>query len=195
MEPPTIYLPPRLELKIDLTDEQFWQLCCDNDDLRFETTATGELIIMSPTGSITSDRNSDLNFQLRAWNRQNNLGKVFDSNGGFVLPNGAKLAPDSSWVKMDRWDALTPEEQNRFAPLCPDFVVELMSPSDTLPQTREKMEEYIENGAQLGWLINRTKRQVEIYRPNREVEILDNPQTVSGENILPGFVLDLATIW
>ena len=195
MEPPTIYLPPRLELKIDLTDEQFWQLCRDNDDLRFETTAKGELIIMSPTGSITSDRNSDLNFQLRAWNRQNNLGKVFDSNGGFVLPNGAKLAPDSSWVKMERWDALTPEEQNRFAPLCPDFVVELMSPSDRLPKTREKMEEYMENGAQLGWLINRSKGQVEIYRPNREVEILDNPQTVSGENVLPGFVLDLATIW
>jgi Uma2 family endonuclease len=195
MEPPTIYLPPRLELKIDLTDEQFWQLCCDNDDLRFETTAKGELIIMSPTGGYTSDRNSDLNFQLRAWNRQNNLGKVFDSNGGFVLPNGAKRAPDSSWLKMNRWDALTEEERNKFLPLCPDFVVELMSPSDTLPQTREKMEEYIENGAQLGWLINRTKRQVEVYRPNREVEILENPQTVSGENILPGFLLDLATIW
>lgn len=195
METPTIYLPPRLELKIDLTDEQFWQLCCDNDDLRFETTAKGELIIMSPTGSITSDRNSDLNFQLRAWNRQHNLGKVFDSNGGFVLPNGAKLAPDSSWVKMERWDALTEEEQNKFAPLCPDFVVELMSPSDTLSKTREKMEEYIENGAELGWLINRKQRQVEIYRPNRKVEILDNPQTLSGENVLPGFSLDLATIW
>lgn len=195
METPTIYLPPRLELKIDLTDEQFWQLCKNNDDLRFEKTATGELIIMSPTGSITSDRNSDLNFQLRAWNRQNNLGKVFDSNGGFQLPNGAKLAPDSSWLKMDRWDALTPEEQNKFAPLCPDFVVELMSPSDTLPKTREKMKEYMDNGAELGWLINRKQRQVEIYRPNREVEILDNPQTVSGEKVLPGFVLDLATIW
>ncbi len=195
MEATTIYLPPRLELKIELTDEQFWQLCQNNDDLRFEKTATGELIIMSPTGSITSDRNSDLNFQLRAWNRQNNLGKVFDSNGGFQLPNGAKLAPDSSWLKMDRWDALTPEEQNKFAPLCPDFVVELISPSDTLPKTREKMEEYMDNGAQLGWLINRKQRQVEIYGPNREVEILDNPQTVSGENILPGFVLDLATIW
>ena len=195
METPTIYLPPRLELKIDLTDEQFWQLCQNNDDLRFETTATGELIIMSPTGGYTSDRNSDLNFQLRAWNRQNNLGKVFDSNGGFILPNGSKRSPDSSWLKMERWNALTEEERDRFMPLCPDFVVELMSPSDTLAKTREKMEEYMENGAQLGWLINRKKRQVEIYRPNREVEILDNAQTVSGENILPGFVLDLATIW
>ena len=195
MEAPTIYLPPRLELKIDLTSEQFWQLCHNNGDLRFEKTATGELIIMSPTGGYTGERNSELNFQVRAWNRQNNLGKVFDSNTGFTLPNGADRAPDTSWVKIDRWDALTEEERNKFLPLCPDFVVELMSPSDALPKTREKMEEYIENGAQLGWLINRKKRQVEIYRPNQEVEILDNPQTVSGENILPGFVLDLATIW
>ena len=195
METPTIYLPPRLELKIDLTDEQFWKLCQNNDDLRFEKTATGELIIMSPTGGYTGERNSELNFQVRAWNRQNNLGKVFDSNTGFTLPNGADRAPDTSWVKMDRWNALTEEERNKFLPLCPDFVVELMSPSDTLAKTRKKMEEYIENGAQLGWLINRKNRQVEIYRPNQKVEILDNPQTVSGENILPGFTLDLATIW
>ena len=195
MEAPTIYLPPRLELKIDLTDEQFWKLCQNNDDLRFEKTATGELIIMSPTGGYTGERNSELNFQVRAWNRQNNLGKVFDSNTGFTLPNGADRAPDTSWVKMDRWNALTEEERNKFLPLCPNFVVELMSPSDTLTKTREKMEEYIENGAELGWLINRKNRQVEIYRPNQKVEILDNPQTVSGENILPGFNLDLTTIW
>ncbi|NES19072.1 MAG: Uma2 family endonuclease [Symploca sp. SIO3E6] len=195
METPTISLPPKLELKINLTDEQFWQLCHDNDDLRFEATATGKLIIMPLTGGITSERNSDLNFQLKAWNRQTNLGKVFDSNGGFELPNGAKRSPDASWLKRLRWDALTPEEQDRFVPLCPDFVVELMSPSDTLAETREKMEEYMANGAKLGWLINRKKRQVEIYRPQQEVEILDNPQTVSGEDILPGFVLDMATIW
>ena len=195
METPTIYLPPRLELKIDLTDEQFWQLCHENDDLRFERSATGELIIMSPTGSITGERNSELNFQLRAWNRQKNLGKVFDSNSGFKLPNGAERSPDSSWVSLERWNALTLEEQNRFAPLCPDFVVELMSPSDSLEKTRAKMKEYIENDAKLGWLINRKKRQLEIYRPERNVEILENPQTVSGENILPGFVLDLTLIW
>ena len=195
MEKPTIYLPPRLEIKIDLTDEQFWQLCHDNDYLRFETTATGKLIVMAPTGGITSERNADLNFQIKSWNCQTNLGKVFDSNGGFELPNGAKCAPDSSWVKLEHWNALTPEEQERFVPLCPDFVVELMSPSDTLPQTRAKMAEYMENGARLGWLINRKQRQVEIYRPHQEVEILDNPQTVGGENVLPGFVLDLGTIW
>ncbi|NEN93263.1 MAG: Uma2 family endonuclease, partial [Okeania sp. SIO3H1] len=162
MEIPIIYLPPRLELKIDLTDEQFWQLCQENDDLRFERSATGELIIMSPTGSITGERNSELNFQLRAWNRQKNLGKVFDSNSGFKLPNGAERSPDSSWISNQRWDTLTLEEQDKFAPLCPDFVVELMSPSDTLEKTRAKMREYMENGAKLGWLINRKKRQLEI---------------------------------
>ncbi|NET26845.1 Uma2 family endonuclease [Okeania sp. SIO1I7] len=195
MEIPIIYLPPRLELKIDLTDEQFWQLCQENDDLRFERSATGELIIMSPTGSITGERNSELNFQLRAWNRQKNLGKVFDSNSGFKLPNGAERSPDSSWISNQRWDTLTLEEQDKFAPLCPDFVVELMSPSDTLEKTRAKMREYMENGAKLGWLINRKKRQLEIYRPQQDVEILENPQTVSGENVLPGFILDLTLIW
>lgn len=195
METAGICLPPRLELKLNLTDEQFWQLCQENDDLRFEATATGKLIIMPPTGSLTSERNADLNFQLKAWSRQNNLGKVFDSNGGFRLPNGAKRAPDASWVKIERWNALTPEEQDTFAPLCPDFVVELMSPNDTLAETREKMAEYMANGAQLGWLINRKQRQVEVYHPDQEVEILDNPDTVSGEDILPGFVLDLSTIW
>ncbi len=195
METAGICLPPRLELKLNLTDEQFWQLCQENDDLRFEATATGKLIIMPPTGSLTSERNADLNFQLKAWSRQNNLGKVFDSNGGFRLPNGAKRAPDASWVKIERWNALTPEEQDKFAPLCPDFVVELMSPNDTLAETREKMAEYMANGAQLGWLINRKQRQVEVYHPDKEVEILENPDTVSGEDILPGFVLDLSTIW
>ncbi len=120
---------------------------------------------MSPTGTHTAERNSDINFQLRAWNRQNNLGKVFDSNAGFIWPNWADCSPNASWVKLERWDSLTVEEQDRFAPLCPDFVVELMSPSDSLPKTREKMLEYIENSAFLGWLINRKKREVEIYRP------------------------------
>ncbi|MDF0556972.1 Uma2 family endonuclease [Kamptonema sp. UHCC 0994] len=195
MEPHTIFLPPRLELKIDLTEEQFWNLCHENSDLRFERTAKGELIIMPPTGSITGERNADLNYQVKAWSRQNNLGKVFDSSSCFRLPNGAERSPDASWVKLERWEALTPEEQNSFAPLCPDFVVELMSPSDTLAKTREKLREYIENGAQLGWIINRKKRQVEIYRPNQEPEILENPATVSGEEVLPEFSLDLATIW
>ncbi|NEO07123.1 MAG: Uma2 family endonuclease [Moorea sp. SIO1F2] len=195
MKTTTISLPPTLELKLDLTDEQFWQLCHDNSDLKFERTATGELIIMSPTGSTTGERNADLIYQLKAWSRQNNLGKVFDSNTGFTLPNGADRSPDASWVQQERWDALTPVEQERFAPICPDFVVELMSPSDSLEKTRAKMREYMENGARLGWLINRKQRKTEIYRPHQAVEILNNPDTMSGEDVLPGFVLDLSTIW
>jgi Uma2 family endonuclease len=191
----TVSLPATLELNIDLTDEQFFQLCQQNRDLRFERTARGALIIMPPTGSETSDRNAELTYQLRAWSRQNQLGKSFDSSGGFKLPNGAERSPDASWVKMERWNALTQSEQERFAPLCPDFVVELMSPSDSLEKTRTKMREYMDNGSSLGWLINRQQQQVEIYRPNREVEILTNPQTLSGEDILPGFVLDLSQIW
>jgi Uma2 family endonuclease len=191
----TVSLPATLELNIDLTDEQFFELCQNNRDLRFERTATGELIIMPPTGSETSDRNADLTYQLRAWSRQNQLGKSFDSSGGFKLPSGAQRSPDASWVKMERWNALTQAEKERFAPLCPDFVVELMSLSDSTAKIRAKMREYMDNGARLGWLINRQQQQVEIYRPNREVEILQSPQTLSGEDILPGFVLDLGEIW
>ncbi len=195
MNTSVVSLPSTLELKLHLTDEQFWQLCQDNDDLQFERTAAGELIIMSPTGSETGKRNADLNFQLYAWNRQYKLGIVFDSSSGFKLPNGAQRSPDAAWIKLDRWNALTSKEKERFAPLCPDFVVELMSSSDSLRKTRTKMEEYQENGAQLGWLINRKQQQVEIYRPDQNPEILTHPETVSGEDILPGFVLDLSTIW
>ena len=194
----TINLPSILELDIqdiNLTDEQFFQLCQNNPDLRFERTASGELIIMPPTGGITGDRNSDLNYQLRGWSRKNKLGKCFDSSTGFKLPNGANRSPDASWVKMERWNALTQDEKERYIPLCPDFVVELMSPSDTLEKTRAKMQEYMDNGARLGWLINRKQQQIEIYRPNQEIEILESPQSLSGEEVLPGFVLDLSEIW
>ncbi|ELR96819.1 Uma2 family endonuclease [Gloeocapsa sp. PCC 73106] len=191
----SIALPALLELNIDLTDEQFFQLCQNNLDLRFERTATGALIIMPPTGSETGDRNAELTYQLRSWSRQNRLGKSFDSSTGFKLPKGAERSPDASWVEIGRWNALTPAEKERFAPLCPDFVVELISPSDSTPKTRAKMKEYMDNGAKLGWLINRQQQQVEIYRPNQEVEILPSPQKLSGEDVLPGFVLDLAEIW
>jgi Uma2 family endonuclease len=183
-----------IELSIELTDEQFFELCHKNRDYQFERTASGELIIMPPTGSETSRRNMDLSYQLRAWSRQNNLGVAFDSSGGFTLPNGADRSPDASWVKKERWDALTPEQKDSFAPLCPDFVVELRSKTDSLKKLQEKMQEYIDNGAKLGWLIDRQNRRVEIYRPDREVEILENPATLSGEDVLPGFVLDLAEI-
>ena len=194
MNTATITLPSTLKLTIDLTDEQFFQLCQNNRDLRFERTASGELIIMPPTGSETGNRNIDLSYQLQAWSRQNNLGLAFDSSSGFKLPNGADRSPDASWVRRDRWDALTPEERQGFAPLCPDFVVELLSPSDSVKIAQAKMREYMENGARLGWLINRKNQRVEIYRQGQDVEILENPATLSGEDVLPGFVLDLKQI-
>ncbi|MBP5977068.1 Uma2 family endonuclease [Brasilonema sp. CT11] len=180
---------------IELTDEQFFQLCQANRDLRFERTATGELIIMPPTGGETSNSNAGLTAQLWLWNEQDKLGKVFDSSGGFKLPNGADRSPDAAWVKLERWNALTQEQQTRFLPLCPDFVVELLSPSDSLKVTQEKMKEYQENGTRLGWLINRKSRQVEIYRIGQEVEVLESSVSLSGEDALPGFVLNLEAIW
>ncbi|MCL1473574.1 Uma2 family endonuclease [Argonema antarcticum] len=194
MDAPTIALTPTLKLKIDLSDEQYFQMCQNNRDLKFERTAKGVLLIMPPTGGETSNRNADLTFQIQAWSRQNNLGKAFDSNGGFKLPNGADRSPDASWVSIERWNTLTPEQREKFIPLCPDFVVELRSPSDSLTELREKMQEYIANGAKLGWLIDRKNQRVEIYRQNQEVEILQNPTTLSGEDVLPGFVLDLNPI-
>ncbi len=189
-----INLPSTLKLEIDLTDEQFFQLCQKNRDYRFECSASGELIIMPPTGSDTGRRNVKITTQLEIWNSQNHLGEVFDSSSGFLLPNGAKRSPDASWVKLERWNALTIEQQEGFAPICPDFVVELRSKTDSLKDLQKKMPEYIQNGAKLGWLIDRKNKRVEIYRPDREVEILENPLTLSGEDILPGFILDLSMI-
>jgi Uma2 family endonuclease len=180
---------------IKLTSEQFYQLCEENPDLKLERSANGELIAMPPTGGETGKRNSKLNLQVGIWNEQTELGEVFDSSTGFTLPNKADRSPDASWLEKSRWDALTPEQREKFIPLCPDFVIELVSPSDSLKKTQDKMQEYIENGCRLGWLINRKKREVEIYRPGRSVEILQSPQTVSGEDILPGFVLNLQKIW
>ncbi len=183
-----------VKLTLDLTDEQFFQLCQNNRDLRFERTATGELIIMSPTGGETSNRNIELSYQLQGWSRQNNLGKAFDSNGGFKLPKGGNRSPDASWVTIARWNALTPDQREKFLPLCPDFVVELRSASDSLKELQDKMREYLENGVRLGWLIDRQNLRVEIYRPGQNVEIIESPETLSGEDVLPGFILDLSLI-
>lgn len=187
---PTIAIPQTFKV----THEQFQQIAAVNRDLRLERTATGELIVMPPTGSEIGKNNQDLSGQLWLWNRQTKLGLVFDSSSGFHLINSAIRSPDASWVKLERWQALTPEEQQGFAPLCPDFVVELRSKSDNLQPLREKMREYLANGATLEWLIDRNNCKVEIYRQNQDVEILDHPNTLSGENILPGFVLDLAEV-
>jgi len=194
METLPISFSSTVELKIDLTDEQFWQLCQNNRDYRFESTASGELLIMPPTASETGNSNFDIVVELGIWNKQTKLGKGFDSSTGFSLPNGAKRSPDASWVKIERWNALTPEQRQSFAPICPDFVIELRSRTDSLKELQDKMQEYIDNGAKLGWLIDRKNKRVEIYRPLKEVEILENPQSVSGEDVLPGFVLDLTPI-
>ena len=180
---------------IDISDEQFYQLCLDNPDTKFERNAKGEIMIMPPTGGETGKRNAKLIARFIIWNEQTQLGEVFDSSTGYKLPSGANRSPDVSWIKKERWDNLTSEEKQKFIPLAPDFALELMSPSDDLINTQDKMKEYLDNGVKLGWLINPEAQQVEIYRLGKDVEVLDLPQTLSGEDILPGFTLDLATIF
>jgi Uma2 family endonuclease len=194
MQAATNTLPSTLKLKIDLTDDQYFQLCQNNRDLRFERTTSGELLIMSPTGSDTGNRNFDIAVEIGIWNKQTKLGKGFDSSTGFKLPNGTECSPDVAWIKKERWDSLTPEQQSKFAPIAPDFVIELRSPSDNLKPLQKRMQEYIDNGVKLAWLIDRKNKRVEIYRPQQDVEILKNPTSLFGENILPGFVLDLTEI-
>ncbi len=180
---------------INLSDEQFFQLCQKNRDLRFERNAKGDLIIMPPTGGETGNRNASVTAQLWLWNQRYKLGIAFDSSTGFKLPSGANRSPDASWIPLEKWQKLTSSQQQKFLPLAPDFVIELLSPSDTLKDTQEKMQEYIDNGTKLGWLINPKKRQIEVYHHRKETEILDNPQTISAEDILPNFQLDLELIW
>jgi Uma2 family endonuclease len=189
-----IELPSSIGLHV--TQEQFAALAAVNRDLKLERTAQGELIVNPPTGWETGERNRSLTGQLDRWYEENeDLGKAFESSTGFILPNGATRSPDASWISQQRWDALTPEQKGTFASICPDFVVELRSGSDGLEPLRAKMKEYIDNGALLGWLLNPQQRQVEIYKPGKEVEVLENPTKLSGENVLPGFVLNLRRVW
>lgn len=179
---------------IHLTDEQFYQLCQANQDIRLERTAMGVLIVMPSTEGETGKRGGDVLGELWVWNKQQQMGIVFDSSTGFHLPNGADRSPDLAWVKLERWKSLTPEQRQKFPPLAPDFVVELRSASDDLKPLREKMQEYINDGVCLGWLINPQDQEVEIYRPNQSVEVLNSPASLSGEGVLPGFMLDLRQI-
>ncbi|WP_414575446.1 Uma2 family endonuclease [Anabaena sp. CCY 9402-a] len=188
-----VNIPPNLTLTV--SHEQFVKLALANRDLQLERTATGELIVMPPTGSDTGYRNLDIAGQLWLWNRQTKLGVAFDSSSGFHLPNDSDRSPDAAWIRQDRWDALSIEQQETFAPICPDFVLELRSKNDSIEKLRAKMREYIDNGARLGWLIDRKNQQVEIYRPGQDVEVLNHPVSLSGEDVLPGFVLDLTEIW
>ncbi len=223
MTPITLNLQPTIEL----TDEQFALICSTNRDLRLERTATGELVIMPPTGGETGKRNSSINAQLWLWNQQHQLGEVFDSSTGFKLPNGATRSPDAAWIKKERWESLTSEQQKKFIPLCPDFVIELRSDpaevssakeratirsnSDSLSDLQQKMtsdpasatdarerarmQEYSANGLVLGWLIDPQNKKVEVYKSNCSVEVISNPVSLSGENTLSGFTLDLKDIF
>ena len=181
-----------------VTPEQFERLADIEQIARMELTQDGELIIMSPTGGEAGRKNFNLYLDLGNWNRQMKLGEAFDSSTIFVLPNGARRSPDVSWIKLDRWNQLTKAQQDGFPPLAPDFVIELVSPSDVKNQRYEdlqaKMLEYSDNGVELGWLIEPAAKTVEIYRSGKQVEILNNPQTLLGENVLPGFTLDLSEI-
>ncbi len=178
-----------------MSQEQFAELAQINQDIRLELTAKGELIIMPPTGGEMGNKKFEIYIDLGIWNRQKRLGKAFDSSTGFVLPNGANRSADVSWIRMERWEALSPEQRKKLLPLCPDFAVELVSESDRLSKTQEKMQEYVENGLRLGWLIDPKTKIVEIYRPNQAVEVLEFPLTLSGEDVLPDFTLSLAEIW
>ena len=191
MDALTVHMPPSTQL----TDKQFYELCRANAELRIERTANGELIFMPPTGGETGKWNAKLTACFVIWNEEANLGEVFDSSTCFKLPNGANRSPDAAWIKQERWDALTPEQKEKFPPIAPDFVLELMAPTDSLDMAQAKMQEYLNNGVKLGWLINRKKQQVEIYRPAQPVEILQAPPNLSGESILPEFILTLQWFW
>ena len=180
---------------LTLNDEQFLQLSQANPDLKFERSQQGNLIIMSPTGGETGNRNAELIIEFGNWNRRKKLGKVFDSSTGFKLPNGAIRSPDVAWVKQESWDKLSTKEKQRFPNLAPDFVLELRSKTDSLSETQGKLREYIENGVRLGWLINPLEKQVEIYRSGKEPDVLDQPQQISGEAVLPEFTLNLSLVW
>ncbi|MDQ1612713.1 MAG: hypothetical protein QOG00_2644 [Pyrinomonadaceae bacterium] len=191
-EPLRLRLSPLLK---QMSEHEFYEFCQLNRDLRLELTSEGDLIIMPPTGSKTGIRNSKLTLRLAGWAEKDGMGQAFDSSAGFMLPNTAKRSPDFAWVSNERWNALTEEEQEEFAPLCPDFVVELRSRTDVLTNIQRKMEEYMDNGAQLGWLIDPQERRVYVYRPGAAVEELDDPRVVSGEPLLRGLELELQKIW
>ena len=193
VESPPIIL--HLSPVIEMSDKQFFDFCQLNRELRIERTAQGDLSIMPPTGGRTGVRNFMLTGLFSRWVVEDGTGVGFDSSTGFTLPNGAKRSRDVAWVKRSRWAALTDEEQEEFPPLCPDFVIELRSRSDALETLPAKMDEYIANGAHLGWLLDPREKKVYIYRPGAAVVCLDNPETVAGDPVLPGFVLDLQTIW
>ena len=191
IEPLVLHLPTSLAL----TDDQFFELCQANQEMRLERTAEGDILFMAPAGGEAGSQSSELNHELRAWAKRDGSGVAFDSSTGFVLPNGAILSPDAAWVRKTRLQKLKPTQKKKFLPLCPDFVVELLSPTDRLSATMAKMQEYLDNGARLGWLIDPARREVHIYRPTAQPERLHNAKKLSADPELPGFTLDLREIW
>ena len=185
----------RLGSALHLSDDELFELCARNPELRIERTAEGNLIVMTPAGGASGHRNFKLTGALALWAERDGTGVGFDSSTGFLLPNGAMRAPDAAWVLRSRLDGLSTQAKEKFLPLCPDFAIELRSPSDRLSDVKAKMEEYRENGVRLGWLLDPQERRVHVYRPGRPVEVLEAPLTVSGDPELPGFVLDLGPIW
>ena len=189
------YLELQMSPVWEMNADSFFDFCQLNSHLRIERDSFGKLIIMSPAGSETGNRNFKLIQQLANWTDKDGTGIGFDSSAGFILPSGATRSPDASWIKLTRWNSLSDAQKTKFAPIAPDFVVELRSPSDSLQVLKDKMQEYIDNGVSLGWLIDRPNRQVYIYTPGKKVLCLDNPSTVSSDSLLPGFSLDLTKIW
>lgn len=181
----------RLPKNLQFTDDEFFDFCQENRDLRLERNASGEIIVRPPTGGLTGIKNSKTTTKLAIWNEENQLGETFSSTG-FTLPNGAMRSPDAAWVEKSRWEALSYEQQEKFLPLCPDFVVELISPSDTLKASQEKMDEWMENGCRLGWLIYPKEEKAFIYKGGKVTEVNGFDQKLSGGVVLPGFVFDLA---
>ena len=193
----TVSTPMMIDLPwiVPMTEEQFYQFCLANRDLRIERTADGEVIVMPPAFSDTGNRNFNIAVQLGSWAEQDGTGLGFDSSAGFTLPNGATRSPDAAWIKLERWNQLTEKQKASFAPICPDFVIELRSKSDTVASLQKKMAEYLANGTILGWLIDRQNCQVYLYRPDQETVILHDPKVVIGDPELSGFELVMAKIW
>jgi Uma2 family endonuclease len=185
----------RLGPVIELSEDQFFEFCQINRELRIERNVQGELLIMPPAGSGTGERNGKITARVVTWAERDGTGIAFDSSAGFTLPNGAVRSPDASWIARSRWEQVPTERRDKFAPICPDFVLELRSPSDTLRDLQAKMVEYLANAARLGWLLDPPTRHVYIYRPGATVERLEDPETVSGDPVLPGFVLNVRKVW
>lgn len=194
---PFVGFPTSLQMTpaVPMTQDQFFDFCQQNPDKRFERTAEGELIIMAPSGGDAGFQDTEVVTQLNNWVKAVGKGKAMGPSGGYILPNGANRAPDASWLTPEQMATLTPKQRKKFLPVCPFFLIEVKSPSDSLKKLQDKMDEYIANGCQLGWLIDPEMKQVHIYRPGQEPQVLDNPQTLSGDPELPGFVLDLDPVW